>query len=236
MTVQFFKIALYYAVHKYVRLKNIWNKKRLLNITSDNKVLFIHIPKNAGTAISKLLNISLSHITAQEVSKALGPEKFGEYFSFCILRDPIERFISLYNYAIMPVSIHHDNTSLVAWPKSIHLDHFKLKNKDINECVRLLEKGALAHDASWNLWKPQTTWIYDEDKNILVDHIATQDDLGSLVKLLAQRTEFSGELNWINKSTGNSSQQRRLLNKESLEILNKYYKSDFELYNSRDKF
>ncbi len=59
-------------------------------------VLFVHVPKNAGTAISTALYDSwVGHRTAL-LCKALDPEFFSQSTRFAVLRDPVDRFISAY--------------------------------------------------------------------------------------------------------------------------------------------
>ena len=56
--------------------------------------VFVHVPKNAGSSISRALyGRSLGHKTAQEMM-AYNPKLFQELDSFAVLRDPLERAIS----------------------------------------------------------------------------------------------------------------------------------------------
>ena len=77
------------------------------------KLIFIHIPKNAGTFIWNLLkkldNELVVYFNTKDSSrktlhnkgkdiKSLCNFDYSEYIIFCVIRDPIERVLSLYNY------------------------------------------------------------------------------------------------------------------------------------------
>jgi hypothetical protein len=72
-------------------------------------LVFIHIPKTAGTSIAKALYEAdgkavrhlrklprTQHYLARDVRQAITPEKFDSLFSFAVTRDPFERFCSIY--------------------------------------------------------------------------------------------------------------------------------------------
>ena len=62
------------------------------------KLIFIHIPKNAGTSIEKYcdMNDTGHHNWKYYFSKYLSD--WNEYTSFAVIRDPIDRFISCYHW------------------------------------------------------------------------------------------------------------------------------------------
>jgi hypothetical protein len=72
-------------------------------------LVFIHIPKTAGTSISEALYAAdteavrrlpklsrTKHYLARDVRRAITPEKFDSLFSFAVTRDPFDRFCSIY--------------------------------------------------------------------------------------------------------------------------------------------
>lgn len=71
-------------------------EKKLKNlIVRNQKLFFVHIPKNAGTTIMRTVfekNIS-GHITAPTVNCY---KKYSNYKNFAFCRDPFDRFISVY--------------------------------------------------------------------------------------------------------------------------------------------
>jgi hypothetical protein len=60
--------------------------------------VFVHVPKNAGSSVSRALyGRSLGHKTVQEMM-VHNPKLFQELSSFAILRDPLERAMSAWKY------------------------------------------------------------------------------------------------------------------------------------------
>ena len=65
---------------------------------SDTKTLFIHIPKAAGSSFSMgLYGRQVLHIPAT-VWRDVSPEKFSGFFKFTVIRDPVDRFISAFDF------------------------------------------------------------------------------------------------------------------------------------------
>lgn len=74
-------------------------------------LVFIHIPKTAGSSITNALQkidphcqrklphtIKSKHVTAQEIRMSLGVECYDRLLSFAVVRNPFERMCSLYAY------------------------------------------------------------------------------------------------------------------------------------------
>ena len=78
-------------------------------ISDKYHIIFIHIPKNAGTYITTLLfnldpNIKRytkngnGHIKAKDCIEIIGLEKFNKYTKICVVRNIFDKIYSLYNY------------------------------------------------------------------------------------------------------------------------------------------
>ena len=79
-------------------------------VISDNPaLLFIHIPKNAGSSVIELMapegrrdhplcQPRGKHETISALRERVGREVLGRYHTFCIVRDPLERFVSHYRW------------------------------------------------------------------------------------------------------------------------------------------
>jgi len=78
-------------------------------ISDQPKLLFVHIPKTAGTSLTRALapeasrshRLCLSHTqheTAEDCIARIGRVEFDAYHSFAVVRHPLDRFISHFSY------------------------------------------------------------------------------------------------------------------------------------------
>ena len=64
-----------------------------------HQLIFIHIPKNGGSTISNdIYGRFLGHILYSEIQR-YSEQTVNDLRAFAVLRDPVDRFISAYNYA-----------------------------------------------------------------------------------------------------------------------------------------
>ncbi len=79
------------------------------------KILFIHIPKNAGASISKWL-VDYGSVLVDEIRhSSLQVSDFkNSYYSFCVVRNPWDRMISLYHYGM---KVSDETTNFNEWLK-----------------------------------------------------------------------------------------------------------------------
>ena len=87
-----------------------WSKKILskkyIKQYQKSDIIFIHIPKAAGTSIAnEIYGKRNGHLTASQVVKILGKDEFNRKFSFSISRNPYDRLVSSYFYAVQGGSI-----------------------------------------------------------------------------------------------------------------------------------
>jgi hypothetical protein len=72
-------------------------------ISFNKKLIFIHIPKCGGTSMEKFIldniddkSIETKHFNIDMYKSTY--QNINSYFKFCIIRNPYDRFLSLYNY------------------------------------------------------------------------------------------------------------------------------------------
>mgnify|MGYP001166446226 FL=1 len=146
-----------------------------------HKVIFIHIPKCAGQSIeetflndlqlnwddhrylfgcfkkpanwNKNIPDRIAHITAKEILEFnfLPVEIFDSFYKFSIVRDPVQRLISSWNYL-------NPDANFDDWVSSTVLAGHKEKNY---------------------FFKDQADYLFDENNNSLVDDVIPFKTLGS---------------------------------------------------------
>lgn len=197
-----------------------------MNINKEHKFIFIHIPKNGGTSIARSLGFNLTtHHTAIQIKQSL-TDTYKDYFVFAFYRDPIERFLSLYNYARMPISYYHNNLDPSNSIYGKHLDYEFLSQKSVNMCVYHLLKGHLKHDENWNHWLPQSNWVLDNDGNM----ICNLYDINNL-KLFSEdfKNRFNIEIQINNFNKSDKSHDSSKLSFISKLLLHYKYRTDYKI-------
>lgn len=138
----------------------------------DLKCILVHIPKTGGTSLRKLLSLSdaeqpfdtMAHPTWRRW-KELDAEAWRNYFKFCVVRDPVDRFMSAYRFAVATSSYYHDS----GWE---HPDRMLVRSYSnvgffvdhIFNCGSF-EAAGLSH-CSWN---PQYEYVVNSDGKKVVD-------------------------------------------------------------------
>ncbi len=144
-----------------------------MTINHEKKLIFIHIPKNAGTSIIKAMEVEnmLMDNTIEEYKEHY-QEYWNEYTKFTVVRDPIDRFISAYKFARMKESGWFSATGEECLEKH---HHYELCNKlDINGYV----KYVYDNKKEYNRWIiPQTFIISNENNEIEIDYYVRYENL-----------------------------------------------------------
>jgi hypothetical protein len=118
-------------------------------ISHINKLIFIHIPKTAGTSI---LSIEEHDFRTMDTRPTVGvdrndhafgtfaknkyKEEWDNYFKFAVARNPWDRFVSSFEYSKMRKSYWHSDDKSTKY--SLHDDYCFLEDKSFEEVVDLL--------------------------------------------------------------------------------------------------
>lgn len=205
---------------------------------------FVHIPKNAGTSIEDsakkenilwgfkrmkkegidsknmfssskpwkdiLLNITYSntscfpwHRTPDEI-----PEMYPKNVKlFAVVRNPYTKIVSAYKYNR---GKHSSKKDLNNWIEQHVGSYHNGDNKNYNSC-HILEQNAFTHGKR------------------KVDHILRFEHLDTDFPRLMKRYNIE-QVKLENKNKSNKNVSIRDLNKKSIDLINKVYKKDFELF------
>jgi hypothetical protein len=124
--------------------------------------IFVHVPKTGGTSIEMTLRESPEQVVGGHTT-ALGyrrkfPEEFRDYFTFAVVRHPLDRFLSAWRYLrARPLNENLKNVL-------IHeCDTFPNWLTKVREDPALLERIVHLH--------PQHRFVCDEGGGVLVDRL-----------------------------------------------------------------
>lgn len=196
--------------------------------------IFIHIYKNAGTSITHALRpFALSqwqwsahlklkskglpspftdphpfptHTTAPEIIDVLGSEKFNSFFSFAIVRNPLDWQVSLYKY-MLKSKTHHQHEFV----------------KDL---------GSFEEYLKWrceNEVKLQKDFIYSENDELLVDFVGRYEDLDADFKKICSHIGISASLPELNVS--NTNPYEEYYTEETKDLVRQAFEQDMKTFN-----
>lgn len=131
-------------------------------------IVFIHIPKAAGSSISySLYGQSLGHFTAQELM-SFRPTDFTARYSFSVIRHPIQRLRSSYNY----ICSNGTEFGSIAPNKDYLADDFRTFELFVKSWLPRQDLDVLDP-----VLRPQARFVCDEGGNLLVKEIFKLESL-----------------------------------------------------------
>ncbi len=188
-----------------------------LREVDERKAIFVHIPKAAGSSISKdiFFGKQVGHFYAADY-KFLDNQKYNEYFKFTFVRNPYTRFVSAYNY----LSAGGGNT----FDKTFYLEH-QASFVSINQFID--DFFAKKEIRNWIHFVPQSHFLTVNGK-VEMDFVGRfekiDDDITTLKNMIS--ISFSGDFTKVNRSVN----RNEVLTNKNKEKLYDYYKEDFELF------
>lgn len=200
--------------------------------------IFFHVPKAAGTSVTKALNKNLigdvsmnennralkrflsnrgklwpNHATCGEVKAFLKEEKYNSYFKFCFVRNPWDRLVSLYHYTVQKeAKIYAD--------KGLQLPQF---SQDI------MDAGSFENWITSEKFGTAQYFFLSNNNQLLVDYVGRSENL---------QADFSyvcGLLGMPNivlpkENVSKHKKYQDYYNDETRQIVAKRYAKDIELF------
>lgn len=202
--------------------------------TQNNKLEFIHIPKNAGSSIETLgnkhninwgyfvKNIEVYKNTQCDQYKWHSPYivKKPDTDYFVLIRNPYDRLISTFYYQF---DITKDES------QEIHIKKFKQWFSNIQKIYR-----NDTHYYNCHLL-PQSNYVYDENNNKVIQHVIYMDkNLNNNLDKLFKQYNLNIDIKLLNND--NNTYYKRVFNKydldqDTLDKIYEMYKVDFDNFN-----
>ena len=201
------------------------------NINLEQRFIFVHIPKTAGTSIYHALGMNISHHKPlSHYKNLLDRDVFAQLTKFAFVRDPLERFISLYKYARLKVSYFHNNVNPDKALYGAHRDYELLKDASPLDCARYLVEGKLLHNAPDTIWLPQKRWLETDcgmsDINIIGRFENLPNDFANICNQAGIIDKLQSPLGTFNQS----NQTAVKITDEVIDIVKNYYREDYDSF------
>jgi hypothetical protein len=160
---------------------------------SNNKnIIFIHIPKNAGTSVKWIIcpqYIDYKHKNAFQIRDEIGVETFNAAVKFSIVRHPCDRLLSLYCWLskLTPDSID--------WAETSELRKILKYYNNFQDLVLNISADMLYE----KFYIPQTNWVTIDGK-IVCDFILKYENIAVEWAAFARHFGLYDCLPHVNKS------------------------------------
>jgi hypothetical protein len=183
----------------------------------NTKFTFVHPTKCGGCAVEDFLNENYSDYFLIE-----GHYNKCEYNndSIIIVRDPVDRFKSMYKYWKYGSERHQINEEHIEKYKNINIKTFisMLKHRSYNLITKFTQD---IH------YKPITHWINTTYKNIII--LKYNKDLNNTVQKMIRKMNIPSVNKIVKHTNISKSTEEIVLDNEDLLFIKKYFISDYHL-------
>jgi len=197
-------------------------------ISFKQEIIFVHIPKNAGTAIAENPSIAFSDHGHHfyEYYQSRYPLLWGWYKKFAVVRNPWDRIVSNYEYARMKESYWHSVSGRAQNPLGQSVPHPDLElaqTLNFSDLVKKFRKKpeALKHHG----WAAQWPYVM-RDKDLVVDKVFKFDDLENSDEFKA----LVPDLKIKNSTPKKHKNYRDYYDEECQRLVGEIYKEDIDRF------
>ena len=189
----------------------------ILSLFLEKKCVFFHIPKTAGISISNALfgDVKWGHRSVNFYKSHYGENVFNSLYKFCFVRNPYDRLFSAYTFlkegGINNLDSEFSNSYLQEFA---NFDEFVLKGLEKEEIM------------NWVHFKPQYTFVCDENDNIVMDFVGKMENLNADFNTVCKHLNIESELQKLNMS----ATKKNDFSEEVKTMIKLKYQKDFNLF------
>lgn len=215
------KILLNKAAEKVVGKNNVEKLyfKSKYSLYTRSGVVFIHIPKSAGSSVcDRLYGKRVGHFTAAEILEYDTSNSLSDLHWVSVLRDPSSRLLSAYRYARMGGGSDGGIDRKAVYQSEL-FDSFE---RFVNEWLPFQNLEKLDR-----VFWPQSWFV--KNNNILYEniHLSTVENIAGLSAYLKEKGLISRDISKKNVTAGQSGQ---IIGSEERSVIDNIYHEDVEIY------
>jgi chondroitin 4-sulfotransferase 11 len=163
----------------------------------DAGIVFIHIPKAAGTAINEALyGRFMGHVRASDIERS-GSPALRALPRFAIVRNPWDRLVSAYRFVKRGGGIGGPNAGRVRRARQYRAPQFETFERFVHEWLAGRDLAKLDP-----VFHPQSLYVCGRDGDLLVNHLGHYEDLDTTLRFLHESLPALGPFPQSNRSGG----------------------------------
>lgn len=214
--------SLYYRVPEDIR--NAVLVRLRASVWLRTGIVFVHIPKAAGTSINQALyGRFMGHVRARDIER-WGSEKLKSLPSFAVTRNPWDRAVSAFRFS--------QRLHLVDWREEAwHPPFVQRQVPKVGDFGAFVTEWLERQDIRKlnAIYQPQSLFVCDEKRRLLVDHLGKLEDLRSTEEFIAKHIGRKPDLVQANRSGGRVD-YRTFYSPELVKIVADIYAEDVERF------
>ena len=200
-------------------------------VSHKHKLIFTHIPKNAGTSIGQWL---LEHVSdAREMPNTLKHDtphhvhRHGDYTYFAVVRNPYDRLLSQYNFHVEKHAQYLGRKSQLRFKQVFH-DRYAELQKGFSHWLEM-DYPMADRKSKWYdyRWCPQSVWTNERT------HVLLYENLDKDFRWLQERVGVDEPLARVNTTSNDndhSTAENRVLLADHRELILSHLLVDFERF------
>lgn len=187
-------------------------------------IVFIHVPKAAGTSINQALyGRFMGHVRARDIRR-WAPQSVKALPSFAVTRNPWDRLVSAWRFARRGEGIGGRLQAGVWRPQQYRIAEFETFERFVMQWLSARDVDRLD-----SIFQPQSRFVCDRTGRALVDHVGRLDDLGPTLDFLRARLGKAPAIPSSNRS-GRIVDYHTLYTPELVDRVGRIYASDVEAF------
>lgn len=187
-------------------------------------IVFIHVPKAAGTSFNEALyGRFIGHPRASDIRR-WAPASVNALPSFSVTRNPWDRLVSAWRFARQGRGIGESYRAGMWQPQRYQTPEFETFERFVKEWLAARDPHKLD-----GVFQPQWLFLCDNHHRPLVDHIGRLDDLAPTFAFIAARTGACAPIPHANRS-GVHLDYRSVYTPDLVRIVGDLYRQDIELF------
>ncbi|WP_289098621.1 sulfotransferase family 2 domain-containing protein [uncultured Pseudoalteromonas sp.] len=205
----------------YSDFKKKLNLYRRYHYWKNQRAIFIHVPKVAGTSINKALyGRTLGHYTALEI-KTKFPTLYKDSFVFSFVRNPWSRVVSAYKFA----KKGRTESMGVRNPKQYQIPEFETFERFVKEWLVLQDVNKLDY-----IFQPQVLFLTDRNGDVITDYVEKLENLADGVVEIEKYLGRKIKIGRANATSSTDDYRNYYNNKELIGLVGNIYADDIKKF------